>query len=325
MTPPDQSAAFAADATPKPRPSTQPQTGAKVLRALALLPALAFAVMALSPPLNHDVAAILNFAERWLAGERLYRDLLDVNPPLIFVLTAIPAAIARWTPLDGVQAQLLCVLGCCVLAWWMTVSLRERAQANTPSERAQEGPVESAVLDVLVPLVAVLAAYDVGQREHLMALFAMPYAFLAARRMQGLATAPRLALCVTLAAALGFALKPHFLAVPFLVEALVLWRRGPRAALRDKLPWLMALIWLLYLATLPLLFSDYLEHVLPLVMQFYTNSHGFGLIDVLLGPLVGPALLALLPALALLAWRDAGDTARALGCVGAGAFLSAWV
>ena len=316
MTPPDQPTALEAEALPLSRPTPRPLARAKMLRAAALLPALAFALMALSPPLNHDVAAILNFAERWLAGERLYRDLLDVNPPLIFVLTAIPAAIAKWTPLDGVQAQLLCVMLCCIMAWRMTLALRDRAA---------EGPVEAAVLDALVPLVAVLAAYDVGQREHLMGLFAMPYAFLAARRMQGLATPSRLALGVTFAAALGFALKPHFLAVPFLVEALVLWRRGPRAALRDPLPWLMALVWLLYLASLPLLFPDYLGHVVPLVMQFYLGSHGFGLIDVLFGPLLGPALLALLLGLSLLAWREAGEVARALGCVGVGAFLSAWV
>ena len=79
-------------------PLSLPGLGARGLAALALAPALAFALMVLAPPLNHDVAAILNFAERWVGGERLYRDLIDVNPPLIFVLTAIPAAMARVRP-----------------------------------------------------------------------------------------------------------------------------------------------------------------------------------------------------------------------------------
>jgi len=288
----------------------------RLLRTLALLPALAFALMALSPPLNHDVAAVLNFAERWVGGERLYRDLLDVNPPLIFILTAIPAAIARWTPLDGVQALLGCVMLCCVLAWRMTQQLRDTAT---------EGVVERVTLDALIPLVIVLAAYDVGQREHLMALFALPYAFLAARRMQGLDTAWPLAVSVSIAAALGFALKPHFLAVPLLVEALVLSRRGLGPALRDPLPWSMALIWVLYLASIPLIFPNYFGYVVPLVMDFYLASHGFGLLDVLLGDKLGAALLALLAALGLLGWRGCGDVARAIGCVGAGAFVSAWV
>src|SRR5437879_5027889 len=60
---------------------------AGLLRLLpALLPALLFVPFMLAPPLNHDVAAVLSFSERWLAGEQLYSDLIDVNPPLIFVL-----------------------------------------------------------------------------------------------------------------------------------------------------------------------------------------------------------------------------------------------
>jgi hypothetical protein len=297
-------------------PAERPATAARLLRALALLPALAFALMALAPPLNHDVAAILNFAERWVAGERLYRDLIDVNPPLIFMLAAIPAAVARWSPLDGVQAWLMFMSALVLLAWRMMTRLRDRAA---------EGPVERAVLDALVPLCCVMVGYDVGQREHLMALFALPYAFLAARRIEGRPVPLPLALVVTLAAALGFALKPHFLAVPFLVEALVLVRRGPRLALRDPLPWLMAAVWVLYLGSLPLLFPAYLSDIVPLVVNFYLDAGAIGLGDVLLAEKLGAALMALLVGLALLAWRGAGSLAWTLGAVGIGAFLSAWV
>ena len=69
---------------------------ARLLGLAIHLPALLFLLMVLSPPLNHDVAAVLNFSERWFAGERLYIDLIDVNPPLIFSLNLIPAAIAAW-------------------------------------------------------------------------------------------------------------------------------------------------------------------------------------------------------------------------------------
>lgn len=297
-------------------PQALPGLGARGLSALALAPALAFLLMVLAPPLNHDVAAILNFAERWVGGERLYRDLIDVNPPLIFVLTAIPAAMARVLPLSGVQALLLVVLLLCVAAWRLTARLRR--------DRA-EGPVERAVLDALVPLACVLAAYDVGQREHLMALFAIPYAFLAARRIEGLRTPSLLAWTVTLAAAAGFALKPHFLAVPLLVEALVLARRGPAAAFRDPLPWGMAALWLAYLAAIPLLFPAYFDFVLPLVMGFYLGTGGFGALDVLLGEKIGAALLLLLILAPFAVRRAAGAPAQALLAVGLGGLLSAWV
>jgi hypothetical protein len=287
----------------------------RALRLLALLPAAAFLLMVLAPPLNHDVAAILNFAERWVGGERLYRDLIDVNPPLIFVLTAIPAAIAWWSPLDGPQALLACLLLLLLLSWRLTVRLRRRAE---------EGPVEAAALDALVPLSLLVAAYDAGQREHLMTLFAVPYALLAARRAEGVATPRGLAWTVTLAAALGFALKPHFLAVPALVEAFVLWRRGT-AALRDPLPWGMAALWGVYLASLPVVFPEYLGFVVPLVIGFYLDNHGLGLTDVLFTERLGPAALGLLVLVPALAWRGAGMTARMLGLVAAGGLAAAWV
>ena len=70
----------------------------------ALAPALLFLPAVLAPPLNHDVAAVLSFSQRWLGGERLYTDLIDVNPPLIFVLNLIPAGIAELDAARRVQA-----------------------------------------------------------------------------------------------------------------------------------------------------------------------------------------------------------------------------
>ncbi|WP_431269392.1 hypothetical protein [Dankookia sp. P2] len=147
---------------------------ARLLRLAALVPAAAFLLVALSPPLNHDVAAVLNFAERMLAGERLYADLIDVNPPLIFVLNLLPAAIGAWTPLDAVQGLLVCLMAICALSAWMALRLARPAAA----------PVEAACLGVALPLLTLAAGYDFGQREHLMAA-ALPYLFLAARRMEG--------------------------------------------------------------------------------------------------------------------------------------------
>lgn len=288
-----------------------------VLRWLALLPAALFLLTILAPPLNHDVAAILHFSERWLGGERLYRDLVDVNPPLVFVLNLIPALVASMTPLNGAGAFLVCLLA---LGWgcWRICSALRRARA--------EGPVERACLNAAIPLVMLLVGYDVGQREHLMALAAIPYCLLAARRIEGPAPARGIAIGVAILAAIGFALKPHFLAVPLLVEALVLWRVGFAVALRNPTPWVMAAVWVLYLASIPLLFPAYFGHVVPLVWAYYTELGVFGFWDVLGSGLLGPAwvpLLVLVPA-AFLA-RGGGALAQALTVAALGAFLAAWV
>ncbi|MBX6748002.1 MAG: hypothetical protein IRY87_38705, partial [Acetobacteraceae bacterium] len=153
--------------------TARPATTPLLLRLVGVVPALAFLLTVLAPPLNHDVAALLDFTRRWLGGERLYVDILDVNPPLIFLLNLPPAAIGAWTALDAVPALLLCLLGLCALSASLALRLLPKA------------PVEAACLTLGIPLLTLAAGYDFGQREHLMVLAALPWLLLAARRIEG--------------------------------------------------------------------------------------------------------------------------------------------
>ena len=287
-----------------------------VWQVVALLPALMFVVVVLSPPLNHDVAAVLNFAQRWVAGEALYTDLIDVNPPLIFVLNLLPAAIAAWTPIDAVVALQICLLALGAACWRLCAVLR-RDMA--------EGPAERAALNALIPLALVVAGYDWGQREVIMASCALPYCVLAARRMQGLPTPALPRYATALLAAVGFALKPHFLGVPAIIELLVLVHAGPIRAFRDPVPWVLAGVWTLYLASIPLLFPDYFGYVVPLVWSYYLDLGGLGPWRIFLGEDMGEATLLLLFLLPLCLRRRAGPLAWALMAAMLGALVSAWV
>lgn len=254
---------------------------ARLWRLAALLPTLAFLATVLAPPLNHDIAAVLAFAERMWEGEALYRQLIDVNPPLIFLLNLLPVALARLTGLPDTLMLVLCVLGLCALSLRLCAALRPA-----------EGPAEAAMRRFLLPLLVLLAGYDFAQREHLMAVAALPYLVLAERRIAGVATGRLLAGGVLLLAGLGFALKPHFLAVPALVEALVLAARLPRLgwrAWRDPAPWLLGGLWALYLASIPVFFPAYFGQVVPLVWAHYVDLGGAPWWQVLLTPTLGSA------------------------------------
>lgn len=307
-------ATLAASTVAPLRPRASALAAAPMLRLAALVPAAAFLLVALSPPLNHDVAAVLTFAERMLAGEELYADLIDVNPPLIFVLNLLPAALGAWSPLGAVPAVLLCLLGLCALSSWLTLRLCRPA-----------APVEGACLAVAVPLLTLAAGYDFGQREHLMTVAALPYLFLAARRIEGRATGLALSLGVAVLAALGFALKPHFLAVPGLIEALVLLRRGSGRALRDPVPWTMAAIWLAYLGSLPVFFPGYFGQVVPLVRDYYLGLDGFAWWQVILTERLGTALMLLVPLAVVAARPGRGALPKVVAVAALGATISAVV
>jgi hypothetical protein len=288
----------------------------------ALIPALLFLPAVLAPPINHDVAAVLQFSQRWWAGERLYSDLIDVNPPLIFVLNLFPAALSQWTGIDAIRTLQACLFAYGVACWAFALRVRSRLS---------EGAAERAYLDVLPLLFLLCAGYDFGQREHLMAVGALPYVFCAQRRARDERARGRIP--ISLIAGIAFALKPHFLAVPGLIELAVLaarsrfgWRIAFQMTLRDPTIWLMASVWALYLASLPLVFPDYLGVVVPLVWDYYLDLGGLSVGEVLLVPRMA-TVLCLLVALLIPAFRrpllPGNVLPRLLGLAALGALASA--
>jgi hypothetical protein len=82
--------------------------------------------------------------------------------------------------------------------------------------------------------------------------------------------------------------------------------------LRDPVLWLIAIVWTIYLASLPLLFADYLNTVLPLVWGFYLDLGNTTPWQMLLTPRMGAAMLLLAPLL-LITWRQRSLRPHAVG------------
>ncbi len=287
-------------------------SGSRGARYAALGALALFGLAGLCRPLNHDASAVLAFAQRMLGGERLYSELIDVNPPLVFLLSLGPAAVARWT---GWSAPLLLcagVFGLALTSVWL--SLRILAQgglAGYPVARALAAPA------LLIALLA-MPMHSFAQREHLLAIFVLPYLFAAGLRIEG-SPAPR-GLAVTSAAfaAFGLFLKPHFLAIALLVELGALIARGPARGLRAVEPWTLFAMGIAYLAVLLLGFSAYVTDILPLARELYDHSAADVYVWILVGDQV-PALAIVLIAgvIAASATRDGTLTSLALALAGA--------
>lgn len=259
--------------------------------AFLVLP-VAWVIAYLTPPLNHDVAVILAIADRWLGGERMYVDLIDVNPPLIFMLNLIPAALSRVAGMDDTQALVVCVTA--LAGWSVYVSWRmfpALAGSDAASARSQSM--------IFLPLVLFLAIVYPGemfaQREHLMLLGAVPYALLAAARHDGIAMPRGRIVAIALIAGLGFALKPHFLAIPVLIELYLLMVRGWRKTFTDMVPWIVLGVMVGYVAAAWLVTPEYFTAVLPLVFGSYEEIGGNNPLHVLYGRLLAPFMLMLAP------------------------------
>ncbi|HEY1708895.1 MAG TPA: hypothetical protein VGG10_11575 [Rhizomicrobium sp.] len=214
----------------------------------------AFAIHA-SLPLNHDVAWIMEGANRMLGGAQFGRDIVDVNPPLAWWLSCIPAAFARLTGIHLAQASVLFTLGYGLIA----IALTDAARAVR----------SAAMLATLAFVLLLMPGYDFGQREHLMLMSAVPYLAAVAARAERRPIGLTLAIAIGLFAGAGFCLKPYFLLVPIFAESWLAWqRRSLFACLRpDFVP--IPLFGAAYTACIVLFAPDYLHVVAPEAVVTY--------------------------------------------------------
>lgn len=237
-------------------------------------------------PLNHDVSWILSMAAQVRGGARLYVDIIELNPPLIVWLNLPVVAAAELAHVDPGHllrvAVLALALACIGLA------------ARILRGRFGSGVGQSLSFAACYATVAA-AGYDFAQREHITLLLSLPYLAMAAVRLEGgHAGKARWRLGVALLAAVGLALKPHFLLVPLLVEGLVMWRtrRGIDAG-----AYAIAAFTALYLGAIVLLTPEFLPLARMVATVYGAGYLGIGMLSFLWVPNFHAALL-----FALVAW-----------------------
>jgi len=226
---------------------------------LLLLSVLAFVLfIALRSPLKDDIAWLLYVARRWMAGRELYIDLVEVNPPLIIWISAIPIELASWIDADAQFVALplfvAAVLGC---AWWSACLLQPNG--GIFSDRL---PVFALIGSVFL----VLPAGDLGQREHLLIAAFLPYLVLFSRQLDCVRPSAASAFAAGVLAGLGCALKPRYGAVFAVLECLAMtrglrpWRLMPMAA---------GITLTVYAGLVAILCPAYLRRAVPLALALY--------------------------------------------------------
>jgi hypothetical protein len=264
-----------------------------LLVALALV-ALITAVR-LTGTVDSDVAWQLWTAGRLHEGAVLYRDIIEVNPPLWFWMALPIDRIATLLHLR-IESVLIVAIGCFAT---LSLAVTDRLLGLAPAKR---------VLWLTFAAVALLGIpwVHIGQREQIVLIASVPYAALVAARRQGQQVSAPLALIVGLIAAAGFALKHYFLIVPALLELWLILGQGRKWRwLRPETVAIVA-IGVLYVTAVLLWAPNFLTDIVPLVGLSY-GMLGAPSMILLLGPpvLVGLALLGVLAA----HWRTLRDEA----------------
>ncbi|MFN3818413.1 hypothetical protein [Blastomonas sp.] len=234
-------------------------------------------------PLNHDTSWYLLSTDKWLDGASLYRDIMEISPPLVFYHTVPSVLVSRFL---GASPE-YSFIGYCIVLAALSAAWIIRLLAMSPVAAAQRTML----------LVAVLAAFFVlpiaefGQREHLMLMLAMPYLLVLALGDLGPQAGPAEKIAIGLVAALGLMLKPYLLLIPAGILLARLARDRQWQRLFDWPNLALGAALLGYVGLIALAHPAYLADIVPtgrLVYSAYeTNPLGLWL-----RPEIGAALIA---------------------------------
>lgn len=159
----------------------------------------------ITKPLDCDVAWYLYGANRMLEGARLYVDIIDVNPPIIFYISALPTWIANLLGWSQAITFKLCIASIALLSLVLSERLTREGIPLVPDL------IRKIFLLALAFVFFIYSEDNFGQREHLMFVLVIPYILASIGCAEGRSTRGTFAVLLGALAGLGMALKPHFL------------------------------------------------------------------------------------------------------------------
>lgn len=212
---------------------------------------------------NADVSFYLHAGNRLAEGAVLYRDIGDMNPPLIYLLQMPFIYAGR---LMGVAPHVPLFVGLMgMLGGVLWISARLLRAMN-----ALSGVSIQVLLLFTAFRFGIIDRKEVGQRDHLAAFAFLPFLLLVACRASGSAvSSPALAGGVALVTGIAVALKPYFVAPWAAALAYLAWRIGVVRAMRSPECWVVVLVNGLHWAMVLAIYPDFIGRVAG-ALQYYS-------------------------------------------------------
>ncbi len=246
---------------------------------------LAIGIIALSVTLqsllllNWDVASLLHAARVMMSGGVYATDMFIPNPPTILYLFVPPLMIS-----DALQINIVLVFKAYI---YLMAALSTYLCYRLAKPYFNSCERDDTVLFMLTLLFAflVLPTYEFGNRDYLLLVFIMPYLLMVAARIRGMKINPSEAIVVGLFAGIGFAIKPHFMAVLAFVELYYL--ASQRKWLANLRPETVAIAGVIaaYIVILFTVHPNYVYVILPFLLNNYYSAISISLYSITIYPL----------------------------------------
>jgi hypothetical protein len=156
---------------------------------------------------NVDVSWFITIAEKWLDGQRLYVDVMDVNPPASMLLYAVPVLLARLSGLSPeftVDALVFLSAG---LSLWLAGRIALDTKLIAPEQAWQ--------LATLVAIaLMIIPAQTFAEREHIALIVFLPALAVSAVRAKGGTPNWSMMVIAGLCTGITMIIKPQFATAP---------------------------------------------------------------------------------------------------------------
>ena len=209
-----------------------------------------------------DKGWLLLAAKMVMQGRHLYRDVVEVNPPLILWLYTIPVMLSAHFASD---ANWLAILGLAAVA--LSVALCNRLLARHPA--LDRAAISGFGLLLALLFVAFTPPNYFFDREHMLLVLTLPYLLRFMPEIAPQKLPLRLRLLISLLAAVGFCIKPYTLILFACVQLIVMLReRSVRIlfCLENAVIYAAAA---LYLCCIWHFTPEYITQVLPMALVTY--------------------------------------------------------
>lgn len=214
-----------------------------------------------------DVLWQLQLAHRVLRGGNYITDFFETTPPLGFIVLMPVMGIKKLLSLSPMISCISYIFLCASFSLWLCYCSIKKLFSST------ENMLAMIVLLSIAVAYLIISAPVFGEREHFFVLFTFPYFLLSACRLHHQKINIVFALTVGLLGAIGFSIKPFFLAAFILTECYVAWSLHREKKYRTHPETVCVLAFLpLYLLTIYLFFKPYLFKIIPITLRFYYPS-----------------------------------------------------
>jgi len=212
--------------------------------------------------ISHDPAWLLLTAERVLAGDTLYEDIVIFNLPMT-IWSLYPAVwLHELTGLSAIASLKVYLFVLIAFILWLISRL-----ASISELKHSNWLILATTFTILV-----LPAKEFAQREHFLVALLLPYLFSIAIRANGKKMPIAYWLPTALLAGVAVCLKPHFVLFPFGLELYLLAKTKGRSVLRPE-PYVMIFLGLVYAGFIWKFMPNYLSKIIPYTAEIYHDGY----------------------------------------------------